>query len=260
MSPSRLTPPTKPDAAPDAAHCPAGEADLPGLLSSHRQMQLPAFIPSYGDGRPLDVDPSPPRRRERHTRPQDGAGCTTCRRRFSQRRLAGGSLMAHKLACWTARSVLGPDVIHTRPSGGGSTAWWVGSLARRLRRSPRRWPSETVLHLRRPVSFDADAVAFCDSAQTAPLLQQRLRIRSTVDCPTPSALVIPSASFIPPSERDSSLISGMRTTVGVSRGPQPVTREWSPKRVAARYSTWRWSLLLRTIIGPGGCSTSRLRR
>ena len=56
-------------------------------------------------------------------------------------------------------------------------------------------------------------------------------------------------------------IKRQRTTVGVSRGPrQPVTREWSPKRVAARYSTWRWSLLLRTIIGPGGCSTSRLRR
>ncbi len=32
----------------------------------------------------------------------------------------------------------------------------------------------TVLHLRRPVSFDADAVAFCDSAQTHPLLHTAL--------------------------------------------------------------------------------------
>ena len=123
------------------------------------------------------------------------------------------------LSAWRTVSVLMVPTYLTLDQPGQPTA--SGSNWHAPPAVPRRPSLSTVLHLRRPVSFDADAVAFCDSAQTStPSSTQRLRIRSTVDCPTPSALVM-SASFIPPSERDSSLISRMRAWVCLYAAARP---------------------------------------
>ena len=120
-----------------AAHCPAGEADTRFPARPLRQIQLSRLHhrPGRGDAR-TGGRSSPPRRgRERHTRPQvrrraEPHAVGALRR---QRRLAGGQVMRHNLARWTARIGLGERTVITK-----TLRRRVFALVGRITRSARR--------------------------------------------------------------------------------------------------------------------------
>ena len=187
------------------------------LPSSERSTYVGAHVVVQErlDGKLVPPKPRLPSRTLRTPR-SDRAGCTNS--------ASATASVRFFLSAWerTVSVLMVPTISH-------STNWSANSFRVQglsgtpLRRFPAGHRDQPCFTFAVQSLLTPTQLLFAIQRRLDPLLlgfTQRLRIRSTVDCPTPSALVM-SASFIPPSERDSSLISRMRAWVCLYAAARP---------------------------------------